>query len=80
MGTAKIDEADISILIQKHFDLTPKGIIESLGLLAPIYATTAYHGHFGRKPGESGKGTFSWECTDKADAMRCNCDCKATAE
>jgi S-adenosylmethionine synthetase len=80
MGTAKIDEADISLLIQKHFDLTPKGIIDSLGLLAPIYASTAYHGHFGRTPGESGEGTFSWECTDKADALRCNFDCKAAAE
>jgi S-adenosylmethionine synthetase len=80
MGTAKIDETDISLLIQKHFDLTPKGIINSLGLLSPIYASTAYHGHFGRTPGEGGKGSFSWECTDKADAMRCNCDCKATAE
>ncbi|MDP6692764.1 MAG: methionine adenosyltransferase [Phycisphaerales bacterium] len=79
-GTAKIDEDDISLLIEKNFDLTPKGIIESLGLLAPIYASTAYHGHFGRTPGEGGEGTFSWECTDKADAMRCNCGCAATAE
>ena len=75
-----MDESDIVLLIQKNFDLTPMGIIESLGLLAPIYATTAYHGHFGRTPDEGGKGTFSWECTDKADALRRNCDCTATAE
>lgn len=79
-GTEKMDESDIVLLIQKNFDLTPMGIIESLGLLAPIYATTAYHGHFGRTPDEGGKGTFSWECTDKADALRRNCDCTATAE
>ena len=79
-GTAKIDESLISSLVQKHFDLTPKGIIESLGLLSPIYASTAYHGHFGRTPGESGSGTFSWENTDKADLLRSSCDCKATAE
>ena len=79
-GTAKMDESDIALLIQENFDLTPKGIIECLGLLAPIYSSTAYHGHFGRTPDEGGKGTFSWECTDKADALRRSCDCTATAE
>jgi len=79
-GTAKIEESEISALVEKTFDLTPKGIIESLGLLSPIYAATAYHGHFGRTPGEGGEGTFSWECTDKADVLRSNCGCTMTAE
>ena len=79
-GTAKIDESEISALVEKTFDLTPKGIIESLGLLSPIYASTAYHGHFARTPGEGGVGTFSWECTDKADVLRNSCDFTATAE
>ena len=62
-GTAKIEEAKISELVRENFDLTPKGIIESLDLLRPIYRKTAYHGHFGRSD-------FSWENTAKADAMR----------
>ena len=61
--------------IREVFPLTPKGIIESLGLLAPIFSPTAYHGHFGRMPGSvtvNGKTheTFAWEKTDKADALR----------
>jgi S-adenosylmethionine synthetase len=52
-------------LIRKHFQLTPKGIIETLNLRQPIYRETARHGHFGRElPG------FTWEKTDKADALR----------
>ncbi|MCZ6836743.1 MAG: methionine adenosyltransferase, partial [Planctomycetota bacterium] len=66
-GTAKIDEDQMSQLVKEHFDLTPKGIIDSLDLLRPIYRHTAYHGHFGRTPGECGEGTFPWEKTDKAD-------------
>ncbi len=62
-GTAKIEEAKISELVRENFDLTPKGIIESLDLLRPIYRKTSYHGHFGRSD-------FSWENTAKADAMR----------
>jgi S-adenosylmethionine synthetase len=74
-GTAKISEEKISKLVQKHFSLTPRGIIDSLKLLAPIYSPTAAHGHFGRKPGKvtvDGKSyeTFTWEKTDKADALR----------
>ena len=69
-GTARIDEGAISRLVREHFSLTPRGIIETLGLLQPIYAATAAHGHFGREPGDGGPGTFSWEKTDKADALR----------
>ncbi len=69
-GTAKIDEAKLDELVREHFVLTPRGIIESLDLLRPIYAATAVHGHFGREPGEAGPGTFIWERTDKADDLR----------
>ena len=64
-GTSKLDEARIERLVRKHFDLTPRGIIESLDLLRPIYRATAYHGHFGRE--DVG---FSWERTDRAEALR----------
>ena len=64
-GTATIDEAKITQLIREHFALTPKGIIEALDLRRPIYKQTAAYGHFGR----SGPG-FSWERTDRADALR----------
>ncbi len=60
-------------IIREHFDLTPRGIIESLDLRRPIYRATACHGHFGRTPDTSGPGgghTFTWEKTDKADALR----------
>ncbi|MBT7657554.1 MAG: methionine adenosyltransferase, partial [Phycisphaerae bacterium] len=62
-GTAKMDEVAIAELVTKTFDLTPTGIISSLGLLAPIYAHSAYHGHFGRTPDEGCIGSFSWEKT-----------------
>jgi S-adenosylmethionine synthetase len=52
-------------LIGKHFDLRPKGIIQSLDLLRPIYRKTAAYGHFGRDEPE-----FTWEATDKAAALR----------
>ncbi len=78
LGTATIDESDICELVRMHFDLTPSGIIDSLGLLAPIYTHTAYHGHFGRTPDEGAVGTFSWEKTDKADVLRQACNCNAT--
>ena len=64
-GTAKIPEEKIEALIHKHFDLRPKGIIEDLNLLQPIYRPTAAYGHFGRN--DAG---FPWEQTDKADALR----------
>ena len=65
-GTAVIAEDKIEALIREHFDLRPKGIIEDLDLLRPIYRPTAAYGHFGR----SEDGLFPWEQTDKADALR----------
>ncbi|HWP41861.1 MAG TPA: methionine adenosyltransferase [Blastocatellia bacterium] len=64
-GTGKIDEDKISDLVREHFKLTPTGIIESLDLRRPIYRKTAAYGHFGRSEPE-----FTWERTDKADALR----------
>jgi S-adenosylmethionine synthetase len=66
-NTAVIPEDDISELIQKHFPLTPRGIIRHLDLLRPIYKQTARHGHFGRTPGKD--GSFSWEKTDVAEVL-----------
>ena len=63
-GTGTVDEAKIEKLVRKHFDLTPRGIIESLDLLRPIYRATAYHGHFGRE-----NAGFPWEDTGKAEAL-----------
>lgn len=63
-GTAKIDEPRIEALIREHFDLRPKGIIEMLDLLRPIYRKTASNGHFGREDPD-----FSWEKTDRAAAL-----------
>ena len=69
-GTSTIDEAAIEAIVRDHFDLTPAGIIRDLDLLKPIYLATAAHGHFGREPGEGGEGTFTWERTDKAAALK----------
>ncbi len=69
-GTSTIDEAAIEAIVREHFDLTPAGIIRDLDLLKPIYRATAAHGHFGREPGEGGEGTFTWERTDKAAALK----------
>ena len=69
-GTGTISDEQLSEIVLREFKLTPRGIIESFGLRKPIYTATATHGHFGRKPGEGGPGTFSWEKTDKADALR----------
>ncbi|HDY66367.1 MAG: methionine adenosyltransferase [Candidatus Scalindua sediminis] len=63
--TAKIPESKIEELVDKHFDLTPKGIIDHLQLRRPIYKITASHGHFGRT-----EDTFTWEKTDKAEILR----------
>ena len=63
--TAKIPESKIEELVNKHFDLTPKGIIEHLKLRRPIYKITASHGHFGRT-----EDSFTWEKTDKAEILR----------
>ncbi len=64
-GTGKISDDKIVHLIEKHFDLRPKGIIQSLDLLRPIYTRTASYGHFGRDEPE-----FTWETTDKAEALK----------
>jgi S-adenosylmethionine synthetase len=64
-GTAVIAEEKIEALIREHFDLRPKGIIEDLDLLRPIYRPSAAYGHFGRD--DAG---FPWEKTDKAEALR----------
>lgn len=63
--TAKIPESKIEELVNKHFNLTPKGIIEHLKLRRPIYKITATHGHFGRT-----EDSFTWEKTDKAEILR----------
>jgi S-adenosylmethionine synthetase len=66
-GTAHagLTDGDIADLVRRHFQLTPAGIIQTLDLRRPIYRKTARHGHFGRKEPE-----FTWEKTDKAEALR----------
>jgi S-adenosylmethionine synthetase len=64
-GTGKISDEKITELVKRHFDLRPKGIVQMLDLLRPVYQNTAAYGHFGREePG------FTWENTDKAAALR----------
>ena len=60
-GTGRIPDEKLAQLVLQHFDLRPKGIIQMLGLLRPIYEKTAAYGHFGRSEPE-----FTWEATDKA--------------
>ncbi len=79
-GTGKISDDKIEKLIRAHFDLRPYGIIQMLDLIHPVYQPTASYGHFGRKPyeheytnkdGKKVKATaFSWEKTDRAEALR----------
>ncbi|MFO1197912.1 MAG: methionine adenosyltransferase [Burkholderiaceae bacterium] len=64
-GTGKVTDERLSELVQAHFDLRPKGIIQMLDLLRPIYQKTASYGHFGRDEPE-----FTWERTDKAAALK----------
>jgi S-adenosylmethionine synthetase len=64
-GTGAIDDAKIEALVLEHFNLKPRGIVEMLDLLRPIYQQTASYGHFGRTEDE-----FSWEKTDRADTLR----------
>jgi len=68
-GTGTIDDERISDIVRENFTLTPKAIIETLDLRRPIYKATARFGHFGRKNGE-----FTWEVTDKAEALRTAAD------
>jgi len=64
-GTGKISEDRMVQIVRDIFDLRPKGLIAMLGLLKPIYQTTAAYGHFGRT-----EDSFSWEKTDKVDALK----------
>ena len=74
-GTGKVSEEKLVELVREHFDLRPYGITKMLDLLHPMYQMTAAYGHFGREPFEMTVGddtftAFSWEKTDKADALR----------
>jgi len=73
-GTGKISDQRIAELVEKHFDLRPKGIIQMLDLLRPIYEKTAAYGHFGREEPE-----FSWEATDRADILLADAGLRAVA-
>jgi S-adenosylmethionine synthetase len=64
-GTGKISNETLTELIRKHFDLRPKGIVNMLDLLRPIYQKTAAYGHFGRDEPE-----FTWEATDRANLLK----------
>jgi len=64
-GTGKVEQGVILDLINKHFDLRPEAIIQSLGLRRPIYRQTACYGHFGRDDLD-----LPWEKTDKAEILR----------
>lgn len=64
-GTGQVDEEHLTKLIRENFELTPGGIIKALDLRRPIFRKTAAYGHFGRSEPE-----FTWEQTDKADALR----------
>ena len=64
-GTGKLDETRLVSIVRDVFDLRPKGLIAQLDLLRPIYQPTAAYGHFGRH-----EETFSWEKTDKVDALK----------
>ncbi len=63
-GTESVDAAELERLVRSNFDLTPRGIIETLRLRRPIYRATSYHGHFGRE--DCG---FPWEDTGMAEAL-----------
>jgi S-adenosylmethionine synthetase len=64
-GTGRVSDGALSKLVRDNFELTPRGIIESLNLRRPIYKATAAYGHFGRS-----EDSFSWEKTDKSEALR----------
>ena len=64
-GTGTVTDEKLTELVMRHFDLRPKGIVQMLDLLRPIYRKTAAYGHFGRDEPE-----FSWEATDKAEALK----------
>jgi S-adenosylmethionine synthetase len=64
-GTGKLSETRLTQLVREHFDLRPRGLVQMLNLLQPIYGATAAYGHFGREEPE-----FTWERTDKVDILR----------
>jgi len=64
-GTGKLSDEKLAALVLEHFDLRPKGIVQMLDLLRPIYEKTAAYGHFGREEPE-----FTWEATDRALALK----------
>jgi S-adenosylmethionine synthetase len=64
-GTGAIEESELAAIVRENFDLTPKGIIETLDLRRPIYRKTAAYGHFGRSEPE-----FTWESTGVAEKLR----------
>lgn len=64
-GTGNVSDAELTVLIREHFDLTPYGILTMLNLLRPIYKQTAAYGHFGREDID-----LSWERTDKAEVLK----------
>ncbi len=73
-GTGKVSDERLAEIVQKEFDLRPKGIVQMLDLLRPIYLKTAAYGHFGRDEPE-----FTWEALDKVEALRAAAGVKATA-
>ncbi len=68
-GTGRIDDLKITKLVRQHFELRPGGLTEMLDLLKPVYRSTASYGHFGRPE-------FSWEKTDKAEALKADAGIK----
>ncbi len=64
-GTGRVDEMKLSEIVRENFQMTPQSIIKNLNLRRPIYRQTASYGHFGRE-----HENFSWEQTDRADALR----------
>jgi len=73
-GTGVIDDDKFTQLVRENFVLTPRGIIDALKLRRPIYRKTAAFGHFGRT-----EATFSWEATDKAEALKTQAGAAAVA-
>jgi S-adenosylmethionine synthetase len=73
-GTGLIADERFTELVRENFSLTPRGIIETLNLRRPIYRKTAAFGHFGRS-----EPTFTWEATDKADALKSQAGAAAVA-
>lgn len=64
-GTGRVSDEKLTELVRRHFDLRPKGIVNMLNLLRPIYSKTAAYGHFGRDEPD-----FTWENTDRAQALK----------